>query len=320
MEAVIADLAVRQHGVVTSAQLHDAGLTARMIWVRIRQQRLRRIHRGVYQVVPLTTSFIREMAAVLACGIGAVLSHRSAAAVRELIRPTSGSAPVDVTVPGRSAGQRPGIRARRSVRLDPGETTHWNGIPITTPARTLVDLAGDMGKAGRSRELEQAVAQAFRRDLTTEAELLSLIARHPRRHGTGLLRAFLEDHAPPVLTRSEAEERLLTLVRSARLPAPGVNVGLAGYEVDFVWMAERLVVEVDGRAYHSARSRFEGDRRRDTDLAAAGFRVIRVTWHQITRESQVVLARIALALGRGAEERCRPPGIGRPGFDLPPFE
>jgi very-short-patch-repair endonuclease len=80
------------------------------------------------------------------------------------------------------------------------------------------------------------------------------------------------------------------------------------------------VVEVDGRAYHSARSRFEGDRRRDTDLAAAGFRVIRVTWHQITRESQVVLARIALALGRGAEERCRPPGIGRPGFDLPPFE
>jgi very-short-patch-repair endonuclease/predicted transcriptional regulator of viral defense system len=316
MEAVMNNLAKRQHGVITRAQLLDAGLTSRMVSLRIEQQRLQRIHRGVYVMGPVMAPFAREMAAVLACGSGAVLSHRSSAALRELIRPTSASAPVDVTVLGRTAAHRPGIRARSTLRFDPGETIHWSGIPMTTPARTLVDLAADLGRTGMSRELEQAVSQALRRALTTAAELLSLIARHPRRHGIRLLRALVEDGTAPVLTRSEAEELLLALVRRARLPTPTVNVPIGGHEVDFGWTAERLVVEVDGHAYHSARSRFESDRRRDADLAAAGFRVIRVTWHQLTRESQVVLARIAMALGRGAEEQSRlpvglPPGRGR---------
>ena len=148
------------------------------------------------------------------------------------------------------------------------------------------------------RELERAVADAQRRRLTTRGALVSVLARYPGRAGTRALRALLETRGAPALTRSEAEERLLTLTRKGQLPAPDVNVRVGPYEVDFLWREARLVVEVDGFAFHRDRDAFEADRRRDAELAARGFNVIRVTWRRLIDEPEAVLVRIGQALAR----------------------
>ena len=235
---------------------------------------------------------MREMAAVLACGQGAVLSHRSAAAVWRLLPYPAQSAPVQITVPGKARAQRPGIRIHRVTCLEPDEVTTRERIPTTTPARTVLDLAADTTE----RELEQALAHAEARHLTSRRKLLLLLARYPGRRGVRALRRLLERDARPALTRSEAEERFLALIRKSGLPHPDVNVNLGRYEVDFLWREHRLVVEIDGYAHHSDRESFEADRARDAWLAAQGLTVIRVTWRQLVDEPEVVLARVAEAL------------------------
>jgi very-short-patch-repair endonuclease len=242
------------------------------------------------------------MAAVLACGNGAVLSHRSAAALWSVGPYTIDGDPIDVTVVGPRRGCRPGIRAHHVRSLEGDEVTTLQRIPITAPARTLLDLA----RVASARELEAAVAEAERRYLTTERELLALFARHRARRGTRALRHLLDRGTRPALTRSEAEKRCLGLIRRARLDPPEVNVRLGPYEVDFLWREQRLVVEVDGFAYHSDRAAFERDRRRDADLAALGYTVVRVTWRQLVDEPAAVVARVAQALARsGARGSAR---------------
>lgn len=161
------------------------------------------------------------------------------------------------------------------------------------------DLAAVIGR----RDLNRAAARAERLGLLRDDDLATLVALHRRRRGAPLLRAAILDGRGPTLTRSEAEARFLELVRRGGLPPPAANVVVEGYEVDFLWRAERLVVEVDGFGYHASRSRFEADRRRDSDLVAKGFRVVRVTWRQLTREPDATLARVAAAL---AVTRVRP--------------
>jgi very-short-patch-repair endonuclease len=231
------------------------------------------------------------MAAVLACGDGAVVSHWSGARLWELPSGREGTAAVDVTVPG-ADHRRPGIRVHRVATIAPDEVTRRKNIPVTTPARTLVDLA-----AAPRRDLERALAEALAKRLTTREELLTLLTRHARRPGVSRLRALL-DSAQLAPTRSEAEERFLRLLGKARLPAPEVNVRVAGHEVDCYWRSERFVAEIDGFAFHSTPKKFEKDRRRDAELAAAGVRVIRVTWRQLTKEPEAVLVRLAQALAR----------------------
>src|SRR5688500_4274350 len=273
-DALIARIASRQLGLVTRKQLLDAGLTAGAINHRLERGRLFRIHRGVYAVGhPVLLPFAEELAAVLASGDGAVLSHRSAAVLWELLPPTG--AEVDVTVT-KSAGNRPGIRARR-CRLGRRDVRRRNEIPVTSPARTLLDIAETVSP----RELERATAEARARGVARDAELRDQIGRNPGRNGRAPLRAMLDREQGPALTRSEAERRLLELVRAAALPSPEANAKLAGFEVDFLWSDSRLVVEVDGYAFHSSRTAFERDRRRDSELQAQGFRVVRVTWRQI---------------------------------------
>lgn len=206
--------------------------------------------------------------------------------------PRDVDAPVHVTVAGPGRGPRPGVVVHRVAAFDSSEVTQIDGIPVTAPARTLFDLANVV----RGRELEQAMARAERKRLTNRSELLSLVSRHSRRRGIGALRHLLQDGAEPVLARSEAEERFLALIRRARLPAPEANSRIGNYEVDFVWRAQRVAVEVDGFAFHSSRVQFESDRRRDADLSAMGFRVIRVTWQQVVHESEVLLVRLAQSL------------------------
>jgi very-short-patch-repair endonuclease len=225
-----------------------------------------------------------------------VLSRYSAAGLWLPAR-VRGGEPVDVAVFRGRAAPRPGINVRTMHSLRRDEITVHDGIPITTPARTLYDLADAAGE----RELERMVVKAFAQRLVDRSGLLALLDRHAGRPGATRLRAIIEagsGHAP---TRSEAEERFLALIRKARLHAPDVNARVAGYEVDLLWRAERLVVEVDGRAFHTSGRRFESDRRRDADLLAAGVRVMRVTWQQIVSEPEAVLIRLAMALARPAE-------------------
>jgi very-short-patch-repair endonuclease len=262
----------------------------------LRRGHLHRIHRGVYLYGrPSPHEWTYEMAAVLACGNGAVLSHRSAAYLWHLLPHPANPRPVHVTVPGRDPGRKPGIRIHRVKHLHPSEARIRYRIPVTSPGRTLLDLACE----ATSPELDIAASEAYAKRLVRQRDLAFLTANHRRHRGARRLRALISD--PPALTRSDAERRLLDLVRRAGLPEPeGVNVPVAPYVVDFLWREQRLVVEVDGFAFHSSRAAFERDRRRDADLTARGFRVIRVTWRQIIREPEASLVRLAQALVRGA--------------------
>lgn len=289
-DAVIAVIAADQHGIVARAQLLHAGVSRHLVDNRVKTGRLQAVHVGVYQVGGVVSPRAREMAAVLACGGGSV-SHRSGAALREWIRPQSAAEPVDVSVPhGRRGGRRPGIRVHSGDPDD--ETTLIVGIPVTSPARTLLDLS----RVASQRELEQALASAERAGMVQRDELVSLLDRNPRRPGGRRLRDLVERTFPPALTRSEAEERLLALIRESGLPEPEMNVILHGYEVDFYWRQARLVVEVDGYAYHGSARAFVRDRQRDSALAAKGIQVLRLSWHQIRYERDKTLVQLAQAL------------------------
>ena len=277
--------AARQHGVVTARQLAAAGLTADAVRYRVKRGRLTRLHRGVY-LAALPAQFTAEMAAVLACGAAAVLSHHAAAGVWG-IRPLH-PGPIDVTLARGQARKRRGIRVHRAADL--ARTSHY-GIPITTPARTLLDIAAEVTPGDLARAVEQA--QVLR--LVT----FDALAHAPNGHrGGGALSQALADGHPASMTRSEAEARLLALIRAAGLPAPRTNTRVGGYEVDFLWPQQRLIVEVDGFAFHSTRRAFERDRLKDAVLQAAGHRVMRVTWRQIAGTAEAVIARLAAALAR----------------------
>jgi very-short-patch-repair endonuclease/predicted transcriptional regulator of viral defense system len=292
VQRLVEALAARQHGIVTRKQLREAGLGEHAVDNLVKRGHLHAIHRGVYRVGPLVAVRAREMAAVLASGAGACISHHSAAVLWELLPPGSAPAVVAVIVRGRHRRVRPGIASHREPTLRADEVTHLEGIPITTAARTMLDLAG----LTSSRQLERALARCQRIHPAAWDALPELLRRHPRHPGSRRLRAILGSGTTPALTRSEAEERLLALIRRGRLREPEANVRIHGLEVDFLWRAERLVVEVDGFAFHSSKRAFEGDRLRDGDLVGHGLRVARVTWHQLTNEPEALLVRLTRAI------------------------
>ena len=277
VDHAVAALAARQHGVVSRLQLSALGLSRAAIETRVRTGRLHRVHRGVFAVGHrrLTRSG-QLMAAVLACGEGAVISHRSAAALWGLTR----EAPVRVDVLRATAGGRPhpGIAFHRTRRLLDHERTQVDGIPVTSIARTLLDLT-DVARVDR------AVAQADRLGLLDAAAVQRAIADNPGRRGAKRLLAAID---VPVLTRSELEDAFLGLVRRANLPEPLVNQRVAGLEVDFHWPDHRLVVETDGATYHRSRAAQERDRDREAILARAGVRTHRFTHRQVVRDPRDV--------------------------------
>jgi very-short-patch-repair endonuclease len=290
----MARTASQQHGVVSRGQLTDSGVSVHMVDNLLKASRLRPVHRGVYQVGPIAGPRAREMAALLACAGTAAVSHWSAAALWLLLSAASREAAVHVILPGRRRPVRSGITVHSAPMLARDEVTQIEGIAVTTVARTLLDLAA----VAAPRELERAMAQAEREHRVDSDELLELIRRYPRHRGSGRLRAMIQQGGAPALTRSEAEDRLLALIRKAQLRPPEANVRVEGYEVDLFWRAERLVVEVDGFAFHASQGSFESDRRRDATLAARGVQVVRVTWRQITGEPEALLVRLALTLAR----------------------
>src|SRR5215218_7393412 len=258
--ASVAELAERQHGVVASRQLYSLGFSEGQIRTRVEAGWLHPVHRSAYAVGhSRLTREGRWMAAVLACGKHAALSHTDAAALWS-IRPAPLPGPVHVTLRTRAGRRRrAGIRVHRPRRLPDDELTTHRGIPCTSPARTLLDLASVLDL----RPLERAADEADRLRLVLADDLVELLRRHRGHPGARLLRGVLARHQMgSTVTRSELEERFLTLCRKHRLPQPEVNVPLLDYVVDFLWREAKLVVEVDGRAAHGTARAFQADRDR----------------------------------------------------------
>lgn len=286
-DGVVAELAARQHGVVARAQLTEIGLGRGAIRRRLEAGRLLPVHRGVYAVGHRRISPRgRLMAAVLAAGPGALASHRSAAWMLELRR---GGPTPEVTVPTRTRGPRRNLLVHLARDLRTADRTERDGIPTTTVARTLLDLADVL----RPRELERAFEDAERLRILDLGEVRALIARSPGRHGLARINALLSEHAEASFdTSSELERRFLDLCRCGGLPAPATNVLVAGYVVDVLWPESRLVVELDGHAYHRTRAAFERDRVRDAALQLAGYRVLRITYRRLELEPEAILAEV----------------------------
>lgn len=298
-DAAIAALAVAQHGVVSLTQLVDLGLGARGVSHRVRRGALHRVHRGVFAVGhPLLGREGRFMAAVLACGPGAALSHRSAAALWGL-RPSSRLA-IEVSTPHGAGRRRDGIDAHSGATLAARDVATVAAIACTSVARTLLDLADAVDRRGLERALERA--EILR--LVDMRELADVLDRANGRRGAGTLRGVLATtRAGRTLTRSALEERFLAICREASLPRPEVSAWLAEHDVeaDFLWRDAGLIVETDGRATHHTAQAFERDRRRDQRLAVAGWRVIRFTHRRVTEERAGVASTLAALLSGAGE-------------------
>jgi very-short-patch-repair endonuclease len=281
VDGLIAALARRQHGVVSRVQLLDAGVGREAVQHRLDHRRLHPLYRGVYAVGHrVLTPDGRRMAGVLAMGPGAVLSHRAAAA-HWGIRHFSG---VEVTLQQRRH-QRPGIRIHQ-LSLPSDEVTTARGVPITTPTRTLFDLAAVVPRI----QVERAIHEADVQRRNDHLSLPDLLKRYPRRRGAGTIRAILRDGARR--TRRELEARFVAFVERFALAKPEFNAHLlvAGtwIECDCVWREAGVIVELDGREVHATAFAFERDRARDRKLQARGWRTVRITWRQLQFEPEAV--------------------------------
>lgn len=288
VERAIARVAGRQDNVIARGQLLAAGLGRGAIEHRLRVGWMRRLYQAVFLIGPAPPSAMaRARAAVMACGDGAVVSHRSAAELFGLLPGRDDE--VDVTVVARNPKSRVDIRVHRVAAFGPGEVTKMRGVPVTSVARTIADLAA----TEPANDVVHAYQEALYRRIVTTRAVLAVVAREPRRKGAPMIRALLDNST---MTRSDKERALLRLLAQAQLPKPITNVRLHGYLVDVYWPDHGLVLEFDGWQSHRRRSAFETDRKRDQVLVAHGLRVIRVTDRQLKHEPIAVAARIAQAL------------------------
>jgi very-short-patch-repair endonuclease len=288
----IAAIAARQRGRVARQQLICAGIASSTVDRLLKSGFLHRLHQGVYAVGHLAPVELgRETAALLAARPGAVLSHLTAASLWNL-RPQRSDGPVELTVWSVPTGRRAGIVVHRTSHLPSQDVRIFCGLPITSPARALADIAASL----TTRELERALDEGLVRRIVRLGEVAEVVERLPNRPGMRALRNLLDHRRTTTLTRSQAEERFLELVRAAQLPVPEVNVPLHGFTVDFLWREQGVVVEVDGYRFHSTRSAFERDHRKTAVLGAAGLEVQRITWDQMDEESFAIVARLAKGL------------------------
>lgn len=294
-DRVIGELAGRQHGVVARRQLLDLGIGPRAVGARLERGYLNSIHHGVYAVGhSVLTKHGHWMAAVLACGPGAVLSHQSAASLWGLL---DVSARPEVIRPGRFRARR-GIVARfGSVPAD--ERTVREGIPVTTVPRTIVDLAG----LGKRRQTQRAMHAVEVKQLTDSLSVPDLLRRYRGRQGVPLLRELLADD---VVSRgapiNRFEDRFADLLDEHSVPRPRFNPHLSiegrHFKPDCLWPRDKLIVELDGASVHRTRRSFESDRERDRVLLAAGYRTMHVTWRQLEQEPDALVVDLCNLLPR----------------------
>jgi very-short-patch-repair endonuclease len=290
-EEALAALADRQHGVVSRAQLLAVGVGAGAIKHRVAVGRLRPLRRGVYAVGHRALrSDAFWMAAVLAGGPDVVLAGRSAAALWRM--QSNARRVVEIISPRRV--DLHGIETHRIV-LPADEVTIEHAIPVTTPARTLFDLAAVV----REDQLEHAFNEAEVRRLTSPVSLDALLKRYPKRRGTRAIRRVLDKHQAygETVTRSRLERRFLSLLDDHGLPRPKVNRRTDHGELDATWHQQKLIVECDGFAAHGTRKAFEEDRERDRALQVAGWRVVRITWRQLDTDGDTIAAQLKALLG-----------------------
>lgn len=287
-------LAEGQHGLVTLGQLEGLGLSPSDVKERLRSGRLHRVHQGVFAVGHRLLS--QEgwlLAAVKASGPDAVLSHRSAAVLWGMLEERESDERIDVTAPNRRGRAPDSIRAHRDGQLAAADRTVYRGVPCTTPARTLLDLAG----VAPVWELKRALAQAEVLRIVRHSPLRALIRRCRGRRGVARLRLVLDEiHPQRKRTRSELEGMFLDMCSRAGLPTPEVNVKLevdrGVLEADFLWREAKLIVEADSRQFHDTDSAFLNDRRREQRLQLAGWRVTHCTWEQVEHEPRALAGTI----------------------------
>ncbi len=283
-DSEIAGIAEQQHGLISLEQLRSLGMDRGTAYWRAKVGALHPIHHGVYAVGhALLTPRKRQMAAVLACGSGAVLSHRSAAALWGLREDRRSL--IDVTAPNRRGRIPKEIDAHRDGSLTPVDRTVLHGIPCTSVPRTLLDLAAVLPVW----ELRKAISEAEVLRVLDHSTVRRLIKRSRGRRGVARLRMLMDDiHPETKRTRSEMERLFLSMCERAGLPRPEVNVTLnvggRRLKPDFLWRDAGLIVEADSRRYHDTDTAFQSDRRREQRLQLAGWRVTRCTWEQIERE------------------------------------
>ena len=287
----IAAVAGPQYGYITRAQLLAIGLSRRAIHYRVEVGQLIPVHAGVYGVGHVNvTPVARASAAVLACGKGGVLSHGSAATLWGFNK--YWDMPFEVTV-ATSHRRRGAIKVHRSRTLVSQDITHQLGVRVTTPERTVLDVAPRL----TSRRLSRVVNDARHAGFLHLNDLADVLDRNPHHPGTSRLRSFVANPGNP--TRSPLEDDFLEFAKRYGLPTPVTNTHLLGYEVDVLYPEERLVVEVDSHQFHSDRQTFEGDRNRDVDFLAAGIVTVRITdermnqkpEHEASRLNKILAAR-----------------------------
>jgi very-short-patch-repair endonuclease len=289
--AGLAELAARQHGVVTTAQLDALGVSRASVSIWAKEGRLHRLHRGVYAVGhPAVTWEGRCLAAVLARP-GSVASHKTAGWIYGLLRSRPGT--IHLTAPTRQ-------RARRDfevhfARLGPEDRVVVDGIPVTSPARTVLDLAAGETLAGVDRLLQRADVRDLLDRRRFEALLARTVGHHDQPKVSTALAAFRPETA---VLRSDLERRFRRLVLATGLPTPQANATVEGYELDCYWEAERFAVELETFGTHGSRRSFHADRKREDDLLLAGIETIRVTDQRLDREPRETIARFARHLER----------------------
>jgi very-short-patch-repair endonuclease len=298
VDARITALAAGQHGVVSRGQLLDAGIRPTTLRDRVERGQLVPLHRGVYAVghAHLRPNGYR-LAAVLAVGRGAVLSHRDAAALHGLR--SGGGTRIDISTPQeRRSTERIRVHGRRT--LDAQDVTTVEGIPVTTVARTLVDLAEVLAH----QALTKVCSEAERQRCLDVKSIEEALERRQGRRGpaTAKLRAALRDLGDhgTTLTRSPLEDRLLPLLEAHDLPRPATNAHVEGWEADAVWHHQRLIVELDGWAWHNTRRTFQRDREKSNRWTTKGWVVLRFTHADVMRRPHEVAAQIAEQLSRAA--------------------
>jgi very-short-patch-repair endonuclease/predicted transcriptional regulator of viral defense system len=293
----IAAVASRQRGRIASRQLRAIAVSPSSATWLVSQGRLFPSLRCVFSVghnAPVELG--AETEALLSVREGAALSHWSAAALWGLWTPAP--AETDVTVVRTSkASSNPGVRVHRSRILQSKDVRIRRGLPVTSPARTLLDIA----PTATDRQLELAFDRGIVERVLRPAEVAELLSRAGGHPGRRRLATILErETSGTTMTRSDGEERMLALMRAARLPAPVVNAKVAGHEVDFYWPDHRFAVEVDGWRFHSGRRAFEDDRRKDQDLRRAGIDTMRTTGRQLKEQAYALIASVAVGLARSA--------------------
>lgn len=290
-EELIARFASSQRGNVTRRQLIEAGISPAMIERRMRRGSLRPMLRGVYFAghgpkPPLAL----EAAAVLACAPRALVGDKSAAGLWHL--PVQYAGPVRVTVVGREIRGPTGVLVRTIDHLAAGELRRIGGVPVTSPALTLLDLAGSQPERTLVRSLNEARATGIVR----EKDLTTVLSAHPNRRGARTLATLLGAERSILVTESEAEARCLALMRRHGLEPSGSQVRIGPYRVDFLFREARVIVEVDGYRFHGTRDRFLRDRRRAAYLASRGYLVFPITWADLVEQPDATMAALATTL------------------------